>query len=182
MTVLDYKCTSVWSIIYGKKEWHNQLNFYAWLVEQSKEIEVNRLQIVAVLRDWQRTKASVEENYPNAPLIIVDIPLWSQQVRDNYVRDRVRLHQHAEFERLTGGELPLCTDQERWKKDSTFAVMAKGQKRAKRVFSDQQSAEDFIAQQSATNLSVEERVGKNTRCEDNWCRVAQFCDQHREEM
>lgn len=94
------------------------------------------------------------------------------------MRDRVRLHQHAEFERLTGGELPFCTDQERWKKDSTFAVMAKGQKRAKRVFSDQQSAEDYIAQQSATNLSVEERVGKNTRCEDNWCRVAQFCDQH----
>ena len=60
MTVLDYKCTSVWSIIYGKKELHNQLNFYAWLVEQSKEIEVNRLQIVAVLRDWQRTNASVE--------------------------------------------------------------------------------------------------------------------------
>ena len=178
VTVLDYKCTSVWSVIYGKKEWHNQLNFYAWLVEQSKEIEVNRLQIVAVLRDWQRTKASVEENYPNAPLIIVDIPLWSQQVRDEYVRDRVRLHQHAEFERLTGGELPFCTDQERWKKDSTFAVMAKGQKRAKRVFSDQQSAEDYIAQQSVTNLSVEERVGKNTRCEDNWCRVAQFCDQH----
>ena len=108
VTVLDYKCTSVWSIIYGKKEWHNQLNFYAWLVEQSKEIEVNRLQIVAVLRDWQRTKASVEENYPKAPLIIVDIPLWSQQVRDKYVRDRVRLHQHAVFERLTGGELPFA--------------------------------------------------------------------------
>ena len=44
---------------------------------------------------------------------------------------------------------------------------------------------DYIAQQSATkaaclapSLSVEERVGKYTRCEDNWCRVAQFCDQH----
>jgi len=185
VTVLDYKCTSVWSVIYGKKEWHNQLNFYAWLVEQSKDIEVNNLQIVAVLRDWQRSKANFEESYPKAPLVIVDIPLWSQQVRDKYVRDRVKLHQDAEFERLTGGELPLCSDAERWKKDSSFAVMAKGQKRAKRVFADHQSAEDYIAQQSATkaaclapSLSVEERVGKYTRCEDNWCRVAQFCDQH----
>ena len=178
VTVLDYKCTSVWSVIYGKKEWHNQLNFYAWLVDQSKDIEVNNLQIVAVLRDWQRSKANFEESYPKAPLVIVDIPLWSQQVRDKYVRDRVKLHQDAEFERLTGGELPLCSDAERWKKDSSFAVMAKGQKRAKRVFADHQSAEDYIAQQSATNLNVEERVGKYTRCEDNWCRVAQFCDQH----
>ena len=32
ITVLDYKCTSAWSVIYGKVEWHKQLNFYAWLV------------------------------------------------------------------------------------------------------------------------------------------------------
>ena len=178
VTVLDYKCTSVWSVIFGKKEWHKQLNFYAWLVEHSKDTSVSKLQIVTVLRDWQRSKASQDSEYPQAPIMIVDIPLWSRDERDAYVRERVRIHQEAEFSRLTGEDLPLCSDDERWKKESTFAVMAKGQKRAKRVFSDRQSAEDYIATQSATNLGVEERVGKCTRCEDNWCRVAQFCDQH----
>ena len=30
--ISDYKVTSVWSVIYDKQEWHNQLNVYAWLV------------------------------------------------------------------------------------------------------------------------------------------------------
>jgi len=47
VTVLDYKCTSVWSVIYGKPEWEKQLNFYAWLVEHSKNLDVKSLQIVA---------------------------------------------------------------------------------------------------------------------------------------
>jgi hypothetical protein len=70
VTVLDYKCTSAWSVIYGKPEWDKQLNFYAWLVEHCKEIEVGKLQIVAVLRDWQRKKAEVDSHYPQAPRFI----------------------------------------------------------------------------------------------------------------
>ena len=30
-TIIDYKVTSVWSVIYGKIEWERQLNCYAWL-------------------------------------------------------------------------------------------------------------------------------------------------------
>ena len=37
VTILDYKCASVWSVIYGKSDWHKQLNFYAWLVEQNNQ-------------------------------------------------------------------------------------------------------------------------------------------------
>ena len=32
VTILDYKCTSVWSVIFGKDSWQQQLNFYAYLV------------------------------------------------------------------------------------------------------------------------------------------------------
>ena len=67
LTILDYKCTSVWSVIYGKSDWHKQLNFYAWLVEQNNQTVVDSLQIVAVLRDWQRSKAN-DEGYPDAPI------------------------------------------------------------------------------------------------------------------
>jgi hypothetical protein len=53
VTVSDYKCTSVWSVIYGKQEWVNQLNAYAWLVRHVKKMPVGKCQIVAVLRDWK---------------------------------------------------------------------------------------------------------------------------------
>ena len=53
VTVSDYKCTSVWSVIHGKAEWVNQLNAYAWLVRHVKKVPVSKCQIVAVLRDWK---------------------------------------------------------------------------------------------------------------------------------
>ena len=34
ITILDYKCTSVGSVIFGKIEWVKQLNFYGWLAER----------------------------------------------------------------------------------------------------------------------------------------------------
>ncbi len=176
LTILDYKCTSVWSVIYGKKEWDKQLNFYAWLVEQNHEVDVSALSIVAVLRDWQRNKSG-EANYPKAPIVIVDIPLWTKQVRDKYVRERVRLHDEAEFLRLTGEPLPLCSDDERWKKPDTFAVKKDGNKRALRVLDSMQKAEEYMGEKEG--LSIEVREGRYTRCEDNWCRVAEWCDQWR---
>jgi len=181
VTVLDYKCTSVWSVVHGKPEWEKQLNFYAWLVEHCKEVEVKSLQIVAVLRDWQRTKATLESNYPEAPITVVDVPLWSQDERDAYVRGRVQLHQNAEFDRLTGGTLPLCSDQERWKKLDSYAVMSGKNKRATRVFDSEAGAKSFIADKSDPKFHIEHRAGKCTRCVDNYCKVAQFCDQYQEE-
>jgi hypothetical protein len=57
VTVSDYKCTSVWSVIFGKQEWVNQLNAYAWLVRHVKKVPVKKCQIVAVLRDWKLSES-----------------------------------------------------------------------------------------------------------------------------
>ena len=177
VTILDYKCTSAWSVIYGKSEWDKQLNFYAWLAEHDKGCTVGALKICAALRDWQRKKAEVDSSYPQAPIVIVDIPLWSQQVRDEYVRERVRIHQEAEFERLTGGDLPLCSDEERWKKDDQFAVKKIGTKRAIKLFDSMDDAFAYMKE----NQEIETRKGRSVRCEDNYCKVAEFCDQYRRE-
>ena len=53
VTVSDYKCTSVWSVIFGKQEWVHQLNAYAWLVRHVKKVPVRKCRIIAVLRDWK---------------------------------------------------------------------------------------------------------------------------------
>ena len=47
VTILDYKCTSVWSVIFGKDSWQQQLNFYAYLVRKCKGLTVSKLQICA---------------------------------------------------------------------------------------------------------------------------------------
>ena len=59
VSILDYKCTSVWSVIFGKSSWEQQLNFYAWLLQECKGLKVSKLQILAVLRDWKQSEAAL---------------------------------------------------------------------------------------------------------------------------
>jgi hypothetical protein len=175
--ISDYKVTSVWSVIHDKTEWHNQLNAYAWLVRWSKDLPVKGLRIIAILRDWQRRKAQMEEDYPKSPVHIVEIPLWSEDDADKYIRGRVRLHQEAEYDYLvSGSDLPACTAAERWEKPTTYAVLKKGRKRAVRVLTTREEAESYI-EPLGTGHAIEERLGESTRCSQDWCRVARWCDQ-----
>lgn len=181
--VSDYKVTSVWSVIFAKKEWHNQLNCYAWLIRKSHGAVVKQLRIIAIIRDWQRRRASEDSTYPQSPIKIIEIPLWSDEEQDAYVEGRVRLHQEAEFKRLTGGELEECTQAETWKKDDSYAVVKKGRKRAIRVLGSQQDADDFIDAIAIEpeKHSVEVRKGEATRCIQDWCRVSKWCPQFTKE-
>jgi|TARA_R100001163_G_C5057298_1_gene193795 hypothetical protein len=179
VTIMDYKCTSVWSVIFDKVEWHNQLNAYAYLVRKAKKVKVNKLQIVAVLRDWKKREAQMKDDYPYAPIMIVDVPLWDESVAAEYVEGRVKLHQDAEFSRLVGEELPLCSDKERWMRDAKFAVRKKTVKRAVRLFDSLEDAEKFFQKEGFGDAYViEERVGEPIRCAQNYCRVAEHCDQY----
>ena len=175
--ISDYKVTSVWSVIYDKQEWHNQLNVYAWLVRQSKQLKVKQLRIIAILRDWQRRKAEEEGDYPQSPIHIVEIPVWNPEECDEYVRGRVSLHQEAEYQRITDNDLVKCSDKERWKKDDTYAVMKSGRKRALRVLKTKEDAADYLESSSERGLMIEVRTGEDTRCVQNWCRVRDWCDQ-----
>ena len=182
----DFKFISAWGVIYGPKiEWVNQLNGYAWLIRHAKNIDVVKLEVIAILRDWDRRKAG-NNNYPDIPIQIVDIPLWDHEQQDQYMTDRIRLHQNAELESLKGtGTLPPCSDEERWTKPTTYAVKArtadgKPKKRALRVFESILEAEEFLHTKDHTHL-IETRPGENTRCVQNWCMVNKFCRQFQEE-
>jgi hypothetical protein len=178
--VSDYKVTSVWSVINDKKEWHKQLNCYAWLVRTAKQLPVKQLRIIAILRDWSRRKAEEGGNYPDSPIQMITIPMWSESDQDNYVEERVALHQEADFEFATGGELPKCDAHERWDKPTIFAVQKKGRVRAIRLY---QVEDDAVAHATSlgTGHYVDKRVGESTRCLQNWCRVNQWCSQWKDD-
>ena len=177
VVVSDYKVTSVWSVIFDKKEWHHQLNCYAWLVRHAKNLPVKQLRIIAILRDWSRRKAG-DGNYPESPIMIIDVPVWSNEEQDQYVDYRMRLHQSAEMGYVHDKELPACSDDERWVKPTTYAVRKKSRVRAIKVHEVKDDAERH-AQELGKEHFVEERKGSATRCEQNWCRVAEWCDQYK---
>lgn len=112
-SIVDWKFTSVYSAMNPKVEWINQLNIYAYLVEKIKGVRVDKLQVVAILRDWTRSKA-VSAKYPKTPIVKIDLPLWSYEEREQYLFERVRVHQEASGSHDLGGPIPDCTEEERW--------------------------------------------------------------------
>lgn len=177
ITIMDYKTTSVWSVILGKVEWERQLNCYASLLRRSKGSKVKALKVIAILRDWRSRDALDKADYPKAPIVEIDIPMWSDQEQDSYLDGRVELHQKAEFDRLTGAELPECSSEERWEKPSVWAVKKIGNKRAIKLYDNEDAAKaDLLPVQE-----IEFRRGEPTRCMANWCRVNAWCSQYQRE-
>ena len=178
----DYKTVGAWSVINEKQDWHNQLNSYAYLVEAAKKVPVKKLQIVAIVRDWSRRDAATREGYPKAPIVVIDIPLWPFADREAYVRSRISLHGDALFEMETDGEMPECTSDEMWEKQTLYAVKKDGNVRAKSVHDTRESAEESLAYatekaKKGEKFLIEVREGDRVRC-SGFCQVAGMCSQY----
>ena len=176
--ISDYKVTSVWSVIYGKEDWVRQLNCYAHMVRLAKGKDVGGVRIIAILRDWQRREAQFKPDYPQSPVAVVEIPLWDSAKAQAYMEERVHLHQDAQMIWDTREAVVECSDEERWTKADSWAVMKMGGKRATKVCETEDEAKEWIKNQSPTRLAyqVVKRPGGRTRCEQ-YCSVSEFCTQ-----
>jgi hypothetical protein len=175
--ISDFKVTSAWSVIFDKSSWHTQLNVYAYLVRKAKGQTVKKLQIVALLRDWVKRKAEQGGDYPTAPIVVLDIPLWSEAEQDAYVESQMRKHIEAAN---TDQPLIFCTSEETWEKETVYAVMKKGRKSAVKLYNYEPEAVQR-AEKEGSNHSVEVRKGEKTRCKGDWCGVSKWCDQYQSE-
>lgn len=178
----DYKLTSVWAVIYGKVEWEYQLNVLAALC-RANNLVVNKLQVVAILRDWQRSKAGKDDNYPSLQVVTIPIPLWTENQAQNYIQTRLAFH--------FANDNPICTNEERWYRGEKWAVMKKGRKTALRLLDNEMTAciwaiENGFAEPDKVNttelykgISIEHRPGTYNRCK-NYCSVNKWCPQYQE--
>jgi len=117
--ITDFKTTSVWSVIFepkGRQEWHQQLNLYRLLLE-ANGYEVEGLQVIAILRDWQKRDAVKRNDYPPIPIVAIDIPLWDKAHAEAFMASQVRAHKEA---RETGF-WENCSDEDRWKNKNGYA-------------------------------------------------------------
>lgn len=184
ITINDYKMTSAWAVMNEKVEWEYQLNIYAWLVEFAKKVKVRNLEIVAIIRDWSRREAANKVAYPDAPIKVIPIQLWSYEDREQFIRDCIAAHSNAEFSNELGEGLPHCTPEQMWEKPSVFAVKKEGNIRAKSVHAIESEAKVELEnlQKNAKKgevFFIEVRPGERTRCE-NFCQVRDYCDQYAE--
>jgi hypothetical protein len=175
VTITDYKFTSAWALRQDKPEWEAQQNIYAWLVETVKGQKVKGIQICALVRDWSRREASVKPSYPQAPIQVLELPLWDSSYTEQYIKERIEAHRMSKVQADWGDELPPCSDDERWVRETKYAVMREGRKTAIRVFDTQHEADELAIKEKGY---VEIRKGEAIRCTGNFCGVAQWCSQY----
>lgn len=176
----DYKVTSVYSVLSDKPEWEEQLNLYACMMRLAHGREVNKLTIIAILRDWQRKQAELKMDYPMTQIVNVDIPVWGPERQYRFLEERVRLHQDAKIAVDNNQSPPYCTDKERWLRGETWAVMKEGRKSAVKLYDSQEDAEAAV--RGIPGHYVEHRPGSPIRCAGNYCLVNQFCKQWKAEL
>jgi hypothetical protein len=171
--VSDYKTTGAWAVMNEKIEWEQQLNVYKWLVETVKKRKVVGLQICSFIRDFSRHEN--KEGYPEAPVHMIDVPIWDAVRTEKYVRERLDAHRDAKVSADFGEELPLCSDEERWQRETVYAVKREGRKTAIKLFKTIEEATELAEKEKGY---VETRKGEAIRCTGNYCGVAEWCTQY----
>lgn len=175
--ITDYKVTSAWSVLSGeiKPEWTAQLNCYAAL-HRANGYPVRSAAIVAILRDWSRSRLRQSDDYPRKPVVMLHAPMWEQTAAVRWMEERIAMHRAA----VERGDLVPCTADERWAKPDLWAVSKIGIKKAYRLLQSRSEAEWTAKRQTESTgvgHTIELRPGKSVRCAD-YCVVAPFCEQY----
>jgi len=203
----DYKQMSIWEVIFGlREEKTQQLNMLDWLFTMSHDEAktyppIDRLEIVAIFRDWSKPEAgrrakSGDETYPKNQVGIIPVTRWGFPDQQKFVQERVTLHQAARLcvENKHIQKLAPCSDDERWASSTKFALMKEGRKSAIKVAENLEELKKHALDKgwlipgddpesiAPANMilpppySVDVRLGENRRCND-YCDVAYYCNQ-----
>lgn len=157
-TCQDYKVSSTYAVKEGAKpEWIAQLNLLKLLLANDGQT-ITRLQAVVILRDWQKSKAQHTADYPQAPVVVMDVPLWPAEQTEAYILARLTAHADAQH------VLPLCTAEERWERPAKYALVKVGNKRATSLHDTLAAAEHERA--GDAKYRIDERPAQQIRCAD----------------
>jgi hypothetical protein len=128
-----------------------------------------------------RKQAELKPDYPQSQIAVVDIPVWTLEEQEAFIEGRVLLHQAAQKAVDSGEPLVYCTDEERWVRGETWALMKEGRKSAVKLYDNEAEANEACTQ-SGSGHYIDHRRGSAVRCSGNFCLVSNFCRQWQEEL
>ena len=172
-TLWDYKVSSVYKAMSDDKlEWTKQANVNKLLCEHNG-IHPKKLAVLLVMKDWKRKEAEFKADYPKCAILEIPLPIWREEETLAYIKSRINLHNLAKMIN-NEDEIPVCTEEERWSKPTTWAVLK--EKGAKRAVAGglYQSESEAVSHAKRIGGAVEKREGEETRCL-SFCQVRQFC-------
>jgi len=173
----DYKTASVWKVIFKDyKDWEMQGKGYGWLLRLNG-FKVKKARFTALLKDHKKTEARRDSTYPQKPCVVHEFPITDADVYEFERFARAKISEIKNFRVMADDAIPPCRPDERWAKETTFAVMKEGRKSAIKVCATKEEADKVSAENNGS--FVVERVGDDTKCM-GYCNVAPFCSYYRE--
>ena len=173
-TLWDYKVSSVYKAMSDDKlEWTKQANVNKLLCEHNG-FHPKKLAILLVMKDWKRKEAEFKAYYPKCAIQEIPIPILREEETLAYIKSRINLHNAAKLIEVEDA-IPVCTEEERWAKPTTWAVLKeRGAKRAVNggLYGSEAEA---ILHAKRIDGAIEKRDGSNARCE-NYCQVRKWCN------
>ena len=144
----DYKLTSVWSIVFGDrvKEWEAQTNIYAEMLRVIG-VEIRKITTEVFLKDWKKKELDTDRKaalqykrdctYPDKDWQSIPLRIWPTDEVLEFVRKRI-----SALEAALAADVPVeCSKEERWEKETTWAVFKGKNKRATKVFKEESKKE-----------------------------------------
>ena len=109
LDLIDLKTCKVWKKVFDPelKEWTEQQNCYNYLIKEARNIELNRLLITAIYKDWQEGQSLRSSTYPQTQIEEYELPMWPYEVTKEFIE--TKLAGHIAVEDTPDEELPACT-------------------------------------------------------------------------
>lgn len=176
-TVTDYKTCSAWKVIYSDfDDYKKQLLMYAWAFRKMG-FEVENGEIIAVMKDHNKTKSKTDASYPNYPVKTIKFKFTNKDFEDIEEFINSKFEEIKHYENIQDDELPVCSAESRFNSGKKYAVKKKGNKRALRVYDTEKEAQDHLNKEDGLELEI--REGEDKKCLE-YCSCNKFCNYYQE--
>lgn len=174
----DFKSTGTYSFTHKTSDdkYILQMSIYRWL--NPEKITRDDAAISFIFTDWKALEAKINPSYPQSRLLEYPLELMSYAETEAWVKGRITELKNSID--LPEADLPLCTDEELWRKPGQFRYYKDPQKaldpnaRSTKNFDNLMDANDRLAKDGFVGAVVE-RKGQVGFCK--YCPAAPSCSQ-----
>ena len=175
--IIDWKTCSAWKIIYKDfEDWRKEMLIYAWAVKDMG-FDIDKSEAIAFIKDHNKTKSKIDSNYPNLPIWVEKFNFKEKEFE--YIKEYIynKFIELKKNEKVNDDELPLCTDEERWKDKTKYAVKKIKNKTATKLHDSYAEAKEHLnnLEKEFPNIyEIEVREGQDKKCLE-YCSCCKFC-------
>ncbi len=168
----DFKTCATYKIIYNDfDDWRKQGLIYAYLMKQNG-LNVKQCQFIALIKDHSKSKAKIDASYPQSPVYVYKFDVTEKDLAEIETFIKEKVADIEANENTPDNELKGCTQEERWCRGDSWAIMKAGRKTALKVCKTEEEAKDLLPKLGGTEIQY--RKGEDVRC-DNYCNVCKWC-------